>query len=264
VPQILGDETQIHQVLLNVCLNARDAMPKGGLLTLGAERVERRKGLYVRLTVRDTGVGMDEETQSRIFDPFFTTKKAGQGTGLGLYMAYRVIERHGGQVDVVSSPGKGTTVTILLPASGTRASVEPAAGEPSGASQGGTVLLVDDEDLMREVGAEMLQRLSYSVLTAADGREALGLVERLGREIRCVILDIAMPVMNGWEAARAIRRLHPDMPIVVSSGHDLSPAKGDSHGVEGALFLKKPYRLADLDALLKAIPREGPRAPAAP
>jgi CheY-like chemotaxis protein len=202
---------------------------------------------------------MDEETQARIFDPFFTTKKAGQGTGLGLYMAYRVIERHGGQVDVVSSPGQGTTVTIVLPASGTRATAEPPSGASDDTSQGGTVLLVDDEDLMREVGAEMLARLHYNVLTASDGREAVGLVERLGKEIRCVILDIAMPVMNGWEAARAIRRIDPDMPIVVSSGHDLSAAKGDSQGVDGALYLKKPYRLADLEALLKGI-----TAPAAP
>ncbi len=247
LPAVLGDETQIHQVVLNICLNARDAMPDGGLLTLRAERTANAAGgEFVRIRVRDTGVGIDKETMAKIFDPFFTTKRAGQGTGLGLYMAYRVIERHGGLVDVTSTPGHGTTVEILLPAKETRLA---RADEPqvTVAAQGaGKVLLVDDEELIRSVGGEMLKRLGYSVLFACDGREAVEMVRREGAELRCVILDIAMPVMNGWDAARRIREIHPGLPILISSGHDVSATMGDTHGVADARYLKKPYRFEGL------------------
>jgi len=254
LPAVLGDETQIHQVVLNICLNARDAMPDGGRLTLTAERTANAAGsVFVRVRVRDTGVGIDKETMAKIFDPFFTTKRAGQGTGLGLYMAYRVIERHGGFVDVTSKPGRGTTVEILLPAKEARL---PAVAEPhvAPATQGaGKILLVDDEDLIRSVGGEMLKRLGYAVLLAADGREAVEVVRREGAGLRCVILDIAMPVMNGWDAARRIRDLDPGLPILISSGHDLSATMGDTHGVADARYLKKPYRFEGLRRQLEEV-----------
>jgi PAS domain S-box-containing protein len=250
---VLGDESQIHQVLLNVCLNARDAMPDGGTLTLEAHRTEHAGLPALRIVVQDTGTGMDTFTLAKVFDPFFTTKGGGRGTGLGLYMAYRVIERHGGTIDVRSQPARGTTVEIVLPAS------RAAAGQPAttltedAPAPGGTILLVDDEEVMREVCAEMLRGLGHDVVTASDGRRAVNAVRSSRDEFRCVVLDIAMPVMNGWDAARAIRELKPDLRILMSSGHDLDVVKGDTRGLSGVRFLKKPYRIENLRHALRTI-----------
>jgi len=247
LPQVVGDESQIHQVILNICLNARDAMPDGGMLTLEAS-LGPAGGAWpaVRLVVRDTGAGMGPDTLARIFDPFFTTKEGGAGTGLGLYMAYRVVERHGGTIDVQSRPGHGTIVEILLPATAQPAERPSDVAQPAESNASGKVLVVDDEELMRDVGAEMLRGLGYEVEVAVDGKNAVEAVRTAREPFRCVILDIAMPVMNGWEAARAIRALRPDLPILFCSGHDVDAALGDTHGIEGARCLKKPYRIADL------------------
>ena len=246
LPDVVGDESQIHQVLLNTSLNARDAMPKGGTLTLEANRTKDVKGRSaVRVIVRDTGSGMDAATLAKVFDPFFTTKKGGAGTGLGLYMAYRVIERHGGSIDISSKPGKGTAVEFVLPSSSEVQRAADAVVERAPEPAGGTILIVDDEVLMRDVGAEMLRTMGYGVVEAANGREAVDKVRGRGG-FRCVVLDIAMPVMNGWEAARAIRESHPDLPILLCSGHDVDTALGDTQGIPGVVCLKKPYRLEDL------------------
>ena len=254
LPMVLGDEGQIHQVLLNVCLNARDAMPDGGTLRLEA-RCERREvgGDYLRLTVTDTGTGIDEATISKVFDPFFTTKEAGQGTGLGLYMAYRVVDRHGGRIDVRSRLGAGTTIEIVLPSSAEQRALVSGPRLPDPGEVEGTVLLVDDEDLIRDMGAEMLGRLGFEVLTASDGREALDLCAEQGNRLCCVILDIAMPGMSGWEVARSLRTTHPLLPIVVSSGHDAGLAIQDGQRIPDAHFLKKPYRIKELNAVLAEV-----------
>ncbi|MGQ0613921.1 MAG: hybrid sensor histidine kinase/response regulator [Planctomycetaceae bacterium] len=249
LPAVLGDEAQIHQVLLNVCLNSRDAMPGGGRLTLLATKAHAPAPLpldapYVCIHVRDTGCGMDRATLQKVFDPFFTTKEMGKGTGLGLYMAYRIVERHGGTIDIRSKPGEGTTVEIFLPAARARAGDE-AASQPPAAVEPGMVLLVDDEELIRSVGAEMLAALGWAVLTAAGGAEALAIVEERGEEISCVLLDLAMPLMDGWETARRIQAVAPALPIVVSSGHE-PDARSSARALEGLFYLKKPYRIADL------------------
>jgi PAS domain S-box-containing protein len=249
LPEVLGDESQLHQVILNMCLNARDAMAKGGTLSLSAHQESER----VRILVQDTGEGMDAATAQKIFDPFFTTKTGGSGTGLGLYMAYRVIERHGGTIDVSSAPGEGTTFEITLPAAETLAPPELPALRETPVEQGGTILLVDDEEIMQEVGTEMLRGLGYDVITANNGLEAVDIVGRRADTLRAVVLDIAMPVMNGWEAAEIIREAAPQLPILLSSGHDVDAALGNTHGLVGAHSLKKPYRVEDLKEALEAI-----------
>jgi CheY-like chemotaxis protein len=206
----------------------------------------------VSVVVSDTGVGMDAETLAKVFDPFFTTKEAGRGTGLGLYMAYRVIERHGGTIDIASRKGEGTTVEIVLPAA--EAAVE-GEREQQGAEAGrgsGTVLLADDEEVMREVAAEMLRGLGYKVVTASDGRRAVNAVRSARESFVAAILDVAMPVMSGWEAAGAIRSIKPSLPIVITSGHDLETATNDTQGLADAC-LKKPYRVENLRQVLESL-----------
>jgi PAS domain S-box-containing protein len=252
LPQVLGDESQIHQVLLNISLNARDAMPKGGTLTLEAARTELKGRPAVSVAVTDTGIGMDAETLAKIFDPFFTTKETGRGTGLGLYMAYRVIERHGGTIDVASRKGEGTEVEIVLPAADVPAESEHAAQGGESPRASGVVLLADDEEVMREVASEMLRGLGYDVVTASDGGRAVNAVRTAGREFAAVILDVAMPVMSGWEAAAAIREIRPAMPIVITSGHDLDAATNETQGLADAC-LKKPFRIDNLRQVLEAV-----------
>jgi len=260
LPQVLGDESQIHQVLLNISLNARDAMPKGGTLTLEAVRAGHKGRPAVSVVVSDTGVGMDAETLAKVFDPFFTTKEAGRGTGLGLYMAYRVIERHGGTIDVTSRKGEGTTIEIVLPAAETPAEGEHAAPGAESAKGTGVVLLADDEEVMREVAAEMLRGLGYEVVTASDGRRAVNAVRNARVEFSVAILDVAMPVMSGWEAAEALRVLQPTLPIVITSGHDLETATNDTQGLADAC-LKKPYRVETLRQVLDSLAaRRGAKA----
>lgn len=256
-PGVLGDEGQIHQVLLNVCLNARDAMPNGGLLTLRAGRgVDDQGAEIVRVTVEDDGAGIDAVALAQVFDPFFTTKEAGQGTGLGLYMAYRVIDRHGGRIEVRSDAGAGTRVEIALPSSSHTRSNLVAATAPHVGTEGGHVLLVDDEELIRAMGEEMLLRLGYSVTVAVDGPDALRIFEEQPKRFCCAIVDIAMPGMSGWEVVQTLRASSPQLPIIVSSGHDEGAAGafgGDSSRVPDAYFLKKPYRMRELSALVAEV-----------
>ena len=254
LPNVLGDEGQVHQVLLNVCLNARDAMPDGGSLALDASPIVTPGGTTkVCISVRDTGSGIDPEVLSRIFDPFYTTKEAGQGTGLGLYMAYRVVNRHGGRVDLHSEVGVGTTVEILLPSSAEQRSLVAGPSLPDATQVDGTVLLVDDEELIREMGREMLERLGFEVVLAEDGPEALNITAEQGNRFTCAIVDIAMPGMSGWEVVSSLRTMHPRMPIVVSSGHEAGLALSDPRGIPDAQFLTKPYRLKELNAVLAEV-----------
>jgi len=246
LPQVVGDESQIHQVLLNVCLNARDAMPYGGELRLSAERGELQDWPCVVLKVTDTGSGIDTKTLEKVFDPFFTTKESSGGTGLGLYMAYRVIERHGGTINIDSADGEGTRVEIVLPASLDAGDEEDVEAAPETRETGGVILLVDDEELVRDVCGEMLLGLGYDVVTARDGKEAVEAVRERPDRFAAVVLDIAMPVMNGRDAAPLIRDVAPDLPILFSSGHDIDTALGDTRGLPAARCLKKPYRIEDL------------------
>ncbi len=255
-----ADRGQLEQVFLNLFVNAWQAMPGGGDLSLATSNVDLdegfcriygiRPGSYVKVSVSDTGVGMDERTRQRIFDPFFTTKEMGRGTGLGLASAYGILKGHGGIVTVSSEPGRGTTFEIYLPASGEEV-VREAASTGRIEPGRGTVLVVDDEPMVREVTREMLLGLGYTVLTAASGAEALEVYGSRGTEIDVVVLDMIMPGMGGDEVNRALQALNPSVRVLLSSGYSLDGRASEilEKGVRG--FLQKPFRLEDLSRKIR-------------
>jgi PAS domain S-box-containing protein len=228
---VLADPTQLHQVLLNLSVNARDAMPKGGVLQIATENRQLRAGdtvlgadgkpgPYAVITVRDTGQGIPAEIRPRIFDPFFTTKPIGKGTGLGLSTVLGIVQSHGGYITVDSTPGKGTTFRVYLPAvpEGSVApfDVIPAAASPS--TQHATVLVVDDEEYIRNTMRLVLESQNYRVLTATHGADGLARYLEHRSEIRLVITDLMMPVMNGLALIRSLRVIDPGLPIIASTG----------------------------------------------
>jgi two-component system, cell cycle sensor histidine kinase and response regulator CckA len=250
------DRSQIEQVLLNLCLNARDAMPRGGRLTIAVDeclisqretllRPGLRPGHYARLRVTDTGCGMDETTRRRVFEPFFTTKPEGHGTGLGLAVAYGVVKQHDGYIDVDSAEGSGATFTMLLPLKAVAAApaLEPPAPRP-GVTGHELILLAEDETAVRQLGAHVLRKAGYRVLTAHDGAEALRLFEAHAHEIALAVLDAVMPRVSGQDVARSIAERHPLLPVLLCSGYPGSAP--EVHLPEGAAFLQKPWRAAQL------------------
>ncbi|MDB5451885.1 MAG: hypothetical protein JWO33_463, partial [Caulobacteraceae bacterium] len=253
---VLTDRTQLEMAVLNLAINARDAMPDGGRLTLATQLVEIPAGhpflmpdQYVELSVTDTGAGMPGQVVERAFDPFFTTKGVGKGTGLGLSQVYGMARQAGGEARIQSAPGQGTKVTILLRRS--NAEVEALMG---GASQGAlpvqpgrTILVVDDDPQVRALISDTLEVIGYRVLQADGGQAAMQIL----RETRpnLMLLDFAMPRMNGAQTARQARRRWPDLPIVVASGHADSEALAAALGDE-AVILRKPF---DMESLARAI-----------
>ena len=256
------DGPQIEQVLLNLCVNAGQAMPEGGRLHLTTgiaqlpedfcRRYQRPAGRYAVLTVADSGIGMNQATQRRIFDPFFTTKGPGRGTGLGLASVYGIVDNHQGMITVASKPGQGTTFTIYLPLS----SEQPADHlRVDGEIQTGaeTVLLIDDEAMIIEVGRAMLQSLGYRVLTAASGERALHILGERGAEIDLVLLDLIMPGMDGVAVYDQIHRRYPNLPVVLSSGYALDDVAKDVLARGCRAFIQKPFSLAVLSGQLRAV-----------
>jgi PAS domain S-box-containing protein len=259
---ISADATQLHQVLVNLAVNARDAMPHGGILTIKAENttidesyarmhLEAKPGKFVLLTVADTGTGMPPEVMSRIFEPFYTTKEQGKGTGLGLSTALTIVKSHGGFINVYSEPNKGTNFSVYLPAIETaaRAQGEPPQAElPQG--HGELILVVDDEEAIRVITKGTLETFGYRVMTASDGTEALALYAASRDEIKVVLTDMAMPFMDGAATIRALQRLNPQVKIIAASGltpHGM-PAEAAAAGVR--VFLPKPYTA---EKLLRAL-----------
>jgi two-component system cell cycle sensor histidine kinase/response regulator CckA len=213
---VLADRGQIEQVIANLAVNARDAMPDGGSLTIETRRARTPGG--AELLVTDTGAGMDAETRALAFEPYFTTKPAGKGTGLGLATVYGIVAQSGGEIDLDSAPGRGTRFRILLPLASDEevaAVARPAAAERLATE---TVLLVDDEPVIRKLVREVLDRSGYRVLEAGEGGEALALLEEHGRAIDLLLTDVAMPGMNGAELGRAAAQLHPELRILYTSG----------------------------------------------
>jgi PAS domain S-box-containing protein len=260
------DRSQIEQVLLNFYVNAWQAMPSGGNLHLQTTNVTLDDtyiqafsvipGNYVRFSITDTGVGMDSDTQKRVFEPFFTTKEKGRGTGLGLASAYGIIKNHGGIINVYSEIGWGSTFTVYLPASNKSAAVEKANCEPV-VKGSGTVLLVDDEQMILDVGGQMLEKLGYQVLTAPNGKDAIQLFECHKDNIVLVILDMIMPVMGGSETFDILKTMHPNLKILLSSGYAADGQASDilKRGCNG--FIQKPFNFEQLsrktsEALLPA------------
>lgn len=257
------DPVQIQQVLMNLCLNARDAMPEGGTLTIETANAdvtrssetgaESPRGGFVRVSVSDTGVGMTDEVRAKIFEPFFTTKDVGQGTGLGLAVVYGVARAHGGWVDCTSSPGVGSRFDVFLPRGVT--SKEQVAGpaippQTLARGRGEVVLLADDEPLVRALARNALERQGYHVLVAADGAEAVEVFQREKGKVALVILDASMPLMSGQQACAAIRSQAPHTKVLFASGHPLSGIASDDPTTR---FLHKPYTPSSLAAAVQAM-----------
>ena len=250
---ISADATQVHQVLMNLCVNARDAMPEGGSISIEAENVfvdenyarmhiEAKAGRFVLITVSDTGPGMAPEIQSRIFEPFFTTKEMTKGTGLGLSTALSIVKSHGGFINAYSELHRGSQFSIYLPALDTSEAIEAGALQtdlPLG--KGELILVVDDEESIREITKGTLETFGYNVLTASDGTEALAIYADKKNEIAVVLTDMVMPFMDGPATIRALQRMNRNVRIIAASG--LGTAQRAGEGVlEGvSVFLTKPY-----------------------
>jgi two-component system cell cycle sensor histidine kinase/response regulator CckA len=256
------DRGQIEQVLLNLFVNAWQAMPGGGDLHLLSENValddtyqmpyKVEPGRYVKLSVVDTGVGMDQATQERIFEPFFTTKEMGRGTGLGLASAYGIIKNHGGHINVYSEKGRGTTFNIYLPASDK--SVEKETQKPRELRQGSeTILLVDDEDITMEVGQEILRELGYQVITARNGLEALAAYRDRQNDIDLVILDMIMPDMGGGKTYDELKKINPAIKVLLSSGYSISGEASEILERGCNDFIQKPFNMKQLSEKMRQI-----------
>jgi len=265
VDAVKADPTQLEQVLMNLCLNARDAMPDGGRLLIETEMVELDDsycrfypyvipGRYAVLSVSDTGMGMDSETRERIFEPFFTTKERGKGTGMGLATAYGIVKQHGGFIHVYSEPSQGTLFRVYLPAQegitseGSSEKVPaPAIGEMRGSE---TILIAEDHESIREMARQILLNLGYRVLSACDGVEALKLCEKEPPAL--AILDVVMPKLGGPAVASKLKSLYAGLPILFTSGYsqdseNLAPATAEAH------YLQKPYSPTSLGRMVREI-----------
>lgn len=278
VPAIRADAVALSQILVNLATNARDAMPEGGEFTIGIGRRTLEKqspppelppGEYVVITARDSGPGMDRETQGRIFEPFFTTKPAGHGTGLGLAMVLGLMRQHGGDVSVDSTPGRGATFTLWFPPTAEAPKSEGPLSRPSPlpGSAAGTILLAEDEPSVRRVAEHALELTGYVVLTAENGKEALEILRQRGREIDLVVTDVIMPVMGGRELyTQARAEGFGDVTFLFTSGYT-SPggAVHDFQLTPDMHFLRKPWTLNELldqvAALMLARPVKGSRSP---
>ena len=257
---VLGDAMQLHQVLLNLCLNARDAMPQGGLLVVSAENRQieaadeglsqnpaARPGPYVLLEVKDSGTGMAPKVLENIFDPFFTTKEFGKGSGLGLATSLAIVKSHGGFLQVASELGKGSTFQIFIPAQteiAPLATPGPAPGRPGG--HGELILVVDDEEPMRQMTKHVLETFGYRVVLACDGAEAVATYTARRAEIAAVLTDMTMPIMEGPEVIRRLRAQNPTLPIIGASGLVSADYATRLARLGVKHILAKPYTAAEL------------------
>jgi PAS domain S-box-containing protein len=256
------DRSQIDQVLLNIYVNAWQAMPEGGILYIQTDNVElgenfvgaygMRPGKYAAITISDTGIGMDEQISKRVFDPFFTTKEKDRGTGLGLASAYGIIKNHRGIITVESQKGQGATFSVFLPASD-KSIVEKNPDEPEILTGSETVLLVDDETLILDVGVQLLKKMGYRVLTASHGDQAIEIYRQNKESIAIVILDLVMPQINGGEIYDRLKAIDSNVKVLLSSGYSVDGQATEilNRGCNG--FIQKPYRLDALSKKIRAI-----------
>ncbi|KAB8335779.1 response regulator [Scytonema tolypothrichoides VB-61278] len=260
---VSGDATQLHQVLINLCVNARDAMPNGGQLTISAENfivdknyakmyIDAQVGSYVVITVTDTGVGIPQEIIDRIFEPFFTTKDLGKGTGLGLSTVLGIVKSHGGFVNVYSEVGKGTQFKVFLPAQEATETLEEQDAElPNG--NGELILVVDDEDSIRDVTKTSLESYNYKAITASDGIEAIALYAEHQNEISVVLTDMVMPSMDGITTIRTLKKMNPAVKIIAVSGLASSEKVNTVNNMGVKAFLSKPYTAKQLLQTISAV-----------
>ena len=266
---VLADATQIHQVFVNLCTNAAHAMNDRGTLGVSLTRVdldekdlatpavrELKPGPCLKLSVSDTGCGMDAATIERIFDPYFTTKEVGKGSGLGLAVVHGIVKRHEGAITVESEPGRGSTFNVYLPALDLKTTISPESRKPppTGSER---VLIVDDEQAMVELGTKMLQRLGYQVVAVTDSREALDIFLSKPREFDLVITDYTMPRLTGTDLARAIRRTRADIPIILCTGFNHKTSESDMAEL-GVSVIMKPYDMRQMAKLIRTVLDPGP------
>jgi len=262
---VVGDANQLHQVLMNLCVNARDAMPDGGSLTIGGEntyidenyarmQLEARPGQYVVISVADTGVGIPADVVGRIFEPFFTTKELGKGTGLGLPTIRAIVKGHDGFINVYSEVGKGTEFRIYIPASVSPRAERLEDGQADAPlGHGELILIVDDEAPILEVARKTLEENGYKVLTAGDGAEALALYAEHKKMVDAVLIDMIMPYLDGAATIRALRKLDPDVKIIASSGLAANDKLFEEANEGVKAFLAKPYTAEKLLRTLSGI-----------
>jgi PAS domain S-box-containing protein len=274
LPQVVGDATQIQQVLMNLCVNARDAMPEGGTLSIETQPVELTEadaertidadpGSYVCVRVQDTGEGMPEDVMDKIFEPFFSTKEEGEGTGLGLSTAYSIVQSHDGFIDVDSEEGVGTTFWVYLPVSDETEERRALPDEGDGAATGAgeRVLVVDDEEFILETTREALRDVGYRVLTASGAEGALQAIEESEEEVDVVVTDLRMPNVDGFDLIRTLRARYPNLPIIAASG--VADGRTDEALNAGAqAFLAKPFTAEKLQAALHEALHAPDEAPA--
>ena len=257
-----ADQRQIEQVLLNMYVNAWQAMPDGGNLFLETgivtldrafcEPHEIEPGRYVKVSVTDTGIGMDSSTSQRVFDPFFTTKEMSRGTGLGLASAYGIVNNHGGVITVHSEVGHGTIFNIYLPLSDKEVHRE-APLDATLIKGSEKILLVDDEEMVIDVGRALLEKLGYQVVVANGGEAAVDTISKMGKEIDLVVLDMIMPEMDGGRAFDLIREIRPDVPVILSSGYSIDGKANEimQRGCNG--FIQKPFNISELSKKVRSI-----------
>jgi CheY-like chemotaxis protein/two-component sensor histidine kinase len=267
---ISADSAQIEQIVMNLAVNARDAMPEGGQLTIETSNVtldedyQRRypyvqPGKYVELKVSDTGLGMDEGTKARIFEPFFTTKQVGKGTGLGLSMVYGIVKQHDGHINVYSEPEQGTVFKIFLPVveSDVEVEIHQAQREIGGGTE--TILMAEDDESLRNLACDVLDHLGYTVLVAKDGQEALRIYENNRDKVDLLLLDVMMPHMGGPEAYDRIRQLDGDIPLIFMTGYssDLVKSRFIKQNISiealGAAVIQKPYNIEGLGHKIREV-----------
>jgi CheY-like chemotaxis protein len=264
LPSVRADRTQVEQVLINLVLNARDATPPGGTISVVAQAVELdgayaqrradvalRQGPYVMLAVTDTGKGMDAETRERAFEPFYTTKGVGQGTGLGLSTVYGIVKQAAGYVWIYSEPGQGTSVKVYLPA--VLAAEHRADGSRNAGLRGRErILVVEDEEMVRHMACRALEAFGYTVLEAMDGPAALALFDTLEKPVDLVLCDIVMPGVSGPALGAVLAERAPELPIVYMSGYPSQDVARRQLVPAGAAFIQKPFRPEDLAAKVRA------------
>ena len=265
LPLVLGDGGMMEQVVMNLSVNARDAMPRGGALTIGVEAVridadylelhpEARIGSFIRLHVIDTGCGMDAATMSRIFEPFFTTKDIGKGTGLGLATVYGIVKQHDGWLEVTSEPGRGTRFDVFFPASNELAMPVKAEIVSTSPVTGGTekVLIVEDEPVLREMARDILESCGYRIVEASSGRDALNVWHEHAGEIDLLLTDMVMPEgVSGVDLAERLLLQQPNLKIVFTSGYTADEVSPEVLAKTGARFLQKPYSHGDLAKIVR-------------
>jgi len=268
IPFINADQTQMHQVLLNLCVNARDAMPKGGIIGIEVKTVtsktliqqfpEVKGSRYLSISVSDTGTGMDKATSSRIFDPFFTTKEQGKGTGLGLSVVYGVIQEHYGFISVESTVGQGTTFYMYLPIPKEEKKIPDVQKIRIEGIQGGTetILFIEDERLLREIVQSELESTGYKVLVAADGQEAIEIYKKQYKDIALVLSDMGLPKLGGIDVYAMLKDINPNIKVICASGFISLDTRSEllKEGVKG--FIPKPYVVSEVLQMVREVLNE--------